>query len=153
MNWCFTVSLIRITWPWRVLFLHPYALCHGCSPSHIHYVLSSPSPRAASLRQPSPIQMPSLRGPSLSSCRHRIKAWEITLLRPYGASIGLGQRTLSRNSAIVEKKKLNWAHQSAQLDKLLVVVIFQMLLSLSHISRDGRTLYRVGRHMTLIYNL
>lgn len=111
---------------------------------------------AASPRQPTPIQMPSLQGHSLSRHRHRIKAWKITLLCLYGASITLGQRTLNCNSATVEKKKVNWAQQPAQLDKLLLVVIFQMLLTPSpHSKRDGRRFYRAGRSMTLItsYNL
>lgn len=156
VQWCFTLSLIRITWPWRVLSRLHYAPYQGwdslLSPSHA-LCSSLPPSMAAPLRQPSPFQMPSLQGPSLSSSRHRIKAWEITLLCPYGASIGLGQRTLNCNSAIEEKKKVNWAHQSAQPDKLLVVVIFQMLLSPSHIYRDGRSLYGVGRHAILVQNV
>lgn len=77
------------------------------------------------------VQMPSLQGPSQCSCRHRIKAWKITLLCPYGGSIGLGQWTLNCNSAIVEK--VSWAPQSAQIDKLLALVIFQMQLSPRHV--------------------
>lgn len=121
-----SLCLIRINWPWCVLSLLPYTPYQSLLLSLSHTLCPSLSCSMAALRQPSPIQMPSLQGPSLSSCRHRIKAWKITLLCPYGASIGLGQRTLNCNSTIAEKKKVSWAHQSAQLDKLLVVVIFQM---------------------------
>lgn len=96
-----------------------------CCPYHIHYVLPSLAQWLLLGSHPQ-FRCHLFRGPSLSSCRHRIKAWKITLLCPYGVSIGLGQRTLNCNSAIVEKKKVSWAHQSAHLDKLLVVVIFQM---------------------------
>lgn len=136
-QWCFTESLIIITWPQWVLvfFLCPSRLQSTSRLQLASHALcpSIPCSMAASLRQPSPIQMASLRGSSLSSSRHRIKAWEITLLCPYGASIALGQRTLNCNSATVEKKKVYWAHQPAHFDKSLLVVIFQMLLSPSHI--------------------
>lgn len=87
------------------------------------------------------------RGPSPCSCRHRIKACKITLLCPYGDSIGLAQWTLNCNSAIVEI--VSWATQSAHIDKLLALVIFQMWLSPRHIWTDeGHNLQ--SRHMTLI---
>lgn len=133
----FTVSIIGVTWPRCVPLLLPYTATSGMVLAAVLITYISPSHYcsvATSLRQPSPIEMPSLQGPSPSSCcRHRIKALEITLLCSNGASIGLGQRTLNCNFSIVEKKKVNWAHQSAQLDKLLLVVIFQILLSPSHI--------------------
>lgn len=141
LNYALSWSFIRTTRPLMGLFSFssyflPRSLHHGC------YLLQSPSYTLSPsvpvqwlplFRKPSPIQMPSLQGSSLSSHRHRIKAWKITLLRLYRASIALGQRTLNCNSTTVEKKKVNWAHQPAQPDKLLLVVIFSMLLSPSHI--------------------
>lgn len=82
---------------------HPPPIEACCRPHRLHYALR-PSRSMAALRQPS--DAISSGGPhSPSSCRDRIKARKITLLRPYGASIGLGQRTLNCNSAVVEGRE------------------------------------------------
>ena len=99
-----SVMFIRITWPWRVLFLLPNTPHQGCYlPLSLSHTLGPALSR--SMAASSPIQMPSLQIPSLSGCRHRIRAWEITLFCPYGASIALSQRTLNCNSAAVEKEE------------------------------------------------